>query len=31
MFYGSIVAMITPFDEYNRIDEEGIKVSRFSY
>ncbi|HNR65786.1 MAG TPA: dihydrodipicolinate synthase family protein, partial [Atribacterota bacterium] len=25
MFYGSIVAMITPFDEYNRIDEEGIK------
>ena len=25
MFYGSIVAMITPFDEYNKIDEEGIK------
>lgn len=25
MFNGSIVAMITPFDEQNRIDEEGIK------
>ncbi len=25
MFSGSIVAMITPFDERNKIDEEGIK------
>lgn len=25
MFSGSIVAMITPFDEMNKIDEEGIK------
>jgi 4-hydroxy-tetrahydrodipicolinate synthase len=25
MFSGSIVALITPFDEYNQIDEEGIK------
>lgn len=25
MFSGSIVAMITPFDENNRVDEEGIK------
>ncbi|MBP8717664.1 MAG: 4-hydroxy-tetrahydrodipicolinate synthase [Candidatus Atribacteria bacterium] len=25
MFSGSIVALITPFDEHNQIDEEGIK------